>query len=168
MAELSKLTLIYDLDQTLCTKKKPNETYNDVKPIKPIIDQLNKFYDLGYNIIIETARNMVTQGNDEGKVIQNVGEITLRWLREHGVKYHAIKFGKSYGHIYIDDKACLDDPAEIERRIQAWHNGTEKEYLANQKQVMKRIAELEEENRQLKIKLQAEIDSSNGKWDNFR
>lgn len=98
-------TLIYDLDETLCTKKELNETYSDVKPIQPMIDQLNHYYNEGHTIIIQTARNMLTQNNDVGKVLQNVGEDTLRWLRENGVKYHSIQFGKAYGDFYIDDKS---------------------------------------------------------------
>lgn len=99
------MILIYDLDLTLCTKKKPNETYRDVKPIIPVIEQLNKFYNEGHTIIISTARNMLTQKNDVGKVIQNVGEDTLAWLRKNGVKYHSLCFGKPYGDLYCDDKA---------------------------------------------------------------
>lgn len=108
---MNKKTIIYDLDETLCTKKKPEETYKDVKPIKCMIDQLNSFYEQGHTIIIQTARNMLTQNNDEGKVIRNVGEDTLVWLRENGVKYHSIKFAKSYGDMYVDDKSIR--PSEL-------------------------------------------------------
>ena len=106
-----KKAIIFDLDNTLCTIKKKEETYKDVKPIKPMINLLNELHDKGYYIIIETARNMVTQNNDQGKVIQNVGEDTLRWLRENNVKYDSIKFGKNYGLGYVDDKAIR--PSEL-------------------------------------------------------
>lgn len=134
--EDKKISIIYDLDETLCTKKKSHETYSDVKPIIEMIEQLNEFHDMGYEIIIYTARNMVTQKNDIGKVLQNVGEVTLKWLRDNNVKYDSIMFGKSYGNLYVDDKACINDPKEIERRINAIKNGTEKEYLENQKQLL--------------------------------
>lgn len=149
--EQKQLTFIYDLDETLCTKKKPDETYSDVKPIQPMIDQLNKFYDEGNIIIIQTARNMLTQHNDIGRVIQNVGEDTLRWLREHKVKYHSIQFGKPFGCIYIDDKACLNDIEEIERRVEAIQNGTEKQYLEDYKNKDKRIEDLEDDNAKLRM-----------------
>jgi hypothetical protein len=55
--------------------------------------------------------DMVTQNNDEGKVIQNIGEITLKWLRENNVKYDSIKFGKNYGLFYVDDKSIR--PSEL-------------------------------------------------------
>lgn len=143
MAEKEILTLIYDLDKTLCTKKNSGETYLDVKPIQPMIDQLNKFYDMGYNIIIQTARNMVTQNNDEGKVIKNIGEDTLKWLRIHEVKYHSILFAKPYGHIYIDDKSCINDVSEIERRVGAWNNSTEEQYLNTQKIILNKTGEVQ-------------------------
>lgn len=134
--EEKKGTLIYDLDETLCTKKQPGETYADVKPIQPMIDQLNRFYDEGYEIIISSARNMVTQNNDVSKVIQNVGLDTLQWLEKHKVKYHGLQFGKKYGLMYIDDKSCINDPDEIERRIQAIKMGKEKEYLKEQRDIL--------------------------------
>lgn len=134
--KLKKITLIYDLDETLCTKKQPGETYVDVKPIQPMIDQLNRFYDEGFEIIISSARNMVTQNNHVSKVIQNVGLDTLQWLEKHNVKYHGLQFGKNYGDIYIDDKAVINDPDEIERRVNAIKNGTEKEYLTKQREIL--------------------------------
>lgn len=143
MAEKNKLTLIYDLDKTLCTKKQSNETYADVKPIQPMIDQLNRFYDEGYEIIISTARNMVTQNNDISKVVQNIGLVTMEWLNKHGIKYHGLQFGKPYGHIYIDDKSCLNDPEEIERRVQAIKDGTEEEYLKDYLNLRKKSEVLE-------------------------
>jgi capsule biosynthesis phosphatase len=113
----NKLTIIYDLDGTLCETKRKDQSYADVEPILPMIQQLNEFYDQGHEIMIHTARNMVTQNNNVAKVIQNVGEVTLEWLRRHGVKYHGIEFGKIYGQIYIDDKACLNNPQEIAFRV---------------------------------------------------
>ena len=105
MAELSKLVLVVDLDKTLCTKKKSYETYADVLPYDNIINILNNLYDCGSDIIIESARNMLTQNNDESKVIKNVGLTTLKWLEDNNVKYDGIKFGKTMGTCYIDDKA---------------------------------------------------------------
>lgn len=148
-----KITLIYDLDETLCTKKQPGETYADPKPIQPMIDQLNRFYDEGFEIIISTARNMVTQNNHVSKVVQNVGLDTIQWLERYGVKYHGLQFGKEYGAMYIDDKACLNDPKEIERRINAVKNGTEKAYIKEHLGLRERVEELEAENTRLKGEL---------------
>lgn len=148
-----KPTLVYDLDETLCTKKGPNETYADVLPIQPMIDQLNQFYDEGYEIIISTARNMVTQKNHVSKVVQNVGLDTMLWLKKHGVKYNGLHWGKEYAAIYIDDKSCLADTQEIERRINAINNGTEKEYIKNHLDMYNKVEKLENENFSLRERL---------------
>ena len=105
MAELSKLVLIVDLDKTLCTKKLPDESYADVKPICDMIDAVNTLHKSGAGVIIESARNMLTQSNNEAKVIKNIGLATLKWLNDNNVEYDGIKFGKSIGSCYIDDKA---------------------------------------------------------------
>lgn len=105
MAELSKLVLVVDLDKTLCTKKLPDESYADVKPICDMIDAVNTLHKNGSEVIIESARNMLTQSNNEAKVIKNIGLTTLKWLNDNNVEYDGIKFGKSIGSCYIDDKA---------------------------------------------------------------
>ena len=51
------------------------------------------------------------QGN-VGKVIRNVGKITLDWLDKHGIEYDEIYFGKPNGDLYIDDRAI---------RFSSWH-----------------------------------------------
>lgn len=131
MAELKKVVLVVDLDKTLCTKKASNETYADVKPHTDIIETINKVKDLGADVIIESARNMLTQNNDESKVIKNIGKTTLQWLDDNNVHYDGIKFGKTMGTCYIDDKALRpkefmkiyesledkNDLQELERRI---------------------------------------------------
>lgn len=105
MAELDKVVLVVDLDKTLCTKKSPNESYSDVKPINNIIDVINSLHNNGVEIIIESARNMLTQNNNEAKVIKNIGLDTLNWLKDNNICYDGIKFGKTMGTCYIDDKA---------------------------------------------------------------
>jgi capsule biosynthesis phosphatase len=105
MAELNKVVVVYDLDKTLCSKKQKNESYADVKPLHDNINVLNHLHDIGVEIIIDSARNMLTQNNDESKVIKNVGLDTLNWLKDNSVKYDGITFGKTMANCYVDDKA---------------------------------------------------------------
>lgn len=105
MAELDNVVLVVDLDKTLCTKKLPGETYVDVKPCQDIINAISNVHDSGGEVIIESARNMLTQRNDESKVIKSVGLDTLTWLNKVNMHYDGIKFGKTCGTCYIDDKA---------------------------------------------------------------
>lgn len=114
---MKKLTLVFDLDETLCTKKLPHESYLDVQPIEDMVQLVNSLHNEGHTIIIETARNMVTQNNFEAKVIKNVGQDTLMWLNKHGIKYDGIKFGKTYAHLYVDDKSCINDVNVVKEKI---------------------------------------------------
>lgn len=127
---MTKSTLIFDLDETLCTKKQSHETYLDVQPIKDMIQLVNDLHDDGHTIIIETARNMVTQNNFEAKVIKNVGHDTLTWLEKNGVKYDGIKFAKTFGAAYCDDKAIR--PNEIKHLKEIGQLNNISEYLKNQ------------------------------------
>lgn len=137
MAELNKLTLVVDLDKTLCTKKKDNETYADVLPHKDLIEILNNLFIHGAEVYIESARNMLTQSNNEAKVIKNIGWTTLKWLKDNNVGYDGIKFGKTMGSCYIDDKALR--PKEFIKIYNSLENKNDleeldkkiKEYLEN-------------------------------------
>ena len=105
MAELNNLVLVVDLDKTLCAKKLPGESYANVPPHQDIIRAISNVHDSGGEVIIESARNMLTQHNDESKVIKSVGLDTLTWLDKVNMHYDGIKFGKTCGTCYIDDKA---------------------------------------------------------------
>ena len=137
MAELQKVVLVYDLDKTLCTKKEEYETYANVKPIFEQIDVLNCLHAAGAEVIIESARNMLTQNNNESKVLKNVGLCTLNWLNDNNVQYDGIKFGKTMGDCYIDDKAIR--PKEFLKIYNSLNDKTNlnelkekiKEYLEN-------------------------------------
>lgn len=137
MAETNKLIIVYDLDKTLNYKKKDLESYADVIPINENINILNSLYDSGVEIIIETARNMLTQNNNESKVIKNIGLDTLNWLKNNNIKYNGIKFAKTYATCYVDDKALR--PKELKKIYESLKNPNDldelkkaiEEYLEN-------------------------------------
>ena len=73
---------------------------------------------------------MVTCNDDVQKTIEKIGKITEDWLDKHGVQYDELWFGKPYSStLYIDDKACINDPREIARRIEAIEEGRYDEYV---------------------------------------
>ena len=94
---------LIDLDGTICTIKKANETYADVKVQPGAKEFIDKLRADGHTIIINTARNMQTQGHNVGKVMKNVGKITLDWLDKNEIYYDEIFFGKPNADITIDD-----------------------------------------------------------------
>ena len=93
-----------DIDGTICslvpTKKNGDWDYPDAKPFKDKIAKLNKLYDEGHTIIYFTARGM-----DSGR---DLTELTKKQLKEWGVKYHKLIFGKPAADVYIDDKSIND------------------------------------------------------------
>jgi capsule biosynthesis phosphatase len=114
------MRIVIDLDGTICTLKQPHETYADVT-VKPgasnFIKNLRKD---GHYIIVQTARNMATCESNIGKVIKNIGKVTLEWLDKNEIEYDEIYFGKPNAHLYIDDRAF---------RFESWDSISENHLL---------------------------------------
>lgn len=106
--DVSGTIFVVDLDDTLCfhtTAKNTYERYGKALPNQKMITKINSWRAKGAYIIIHTARRMVTHKGDLAKIEADVGDITRDWLRDNGVHYDKLIFGKPYGHFYIDDKA---------------------------------------------------------------
>jgi capsule biosynthesis phosphatase len=99
------MRIVIDLDGTLCPIKGKGERYEDLKPLDNAVSKVKELRQAGHYIIIQTARNMATQQGNLGKVMQNVGKITLDWLEKYEIPYDEIFFGKPNAHLYIDDRA---------------------------------------------------------------
>jgi capsule biosynthesis phosphatase len=95
----------FDLDNTLVTYPKITGDYETVEPIQHTIDFLKYLKKIGHTIIIYTARRMNTHKGNVGKVVANVGKITLDTLEKFDIPYDEIHFGKPYADYYIDDLA---------------------------------------------------------------
>ena len=99
------MRIVIDLDGTICTLKQKNETYADVAVKPGAAAFIKKLRQEGHYIIIQTARNMATCESNLGKVMKNVGKVTLEWLEQNNIEYDEIYFGKPNAHVYIDDRA---------------------------------------------------------------
>ena len=89
----------FDLDGTLC--KTEGSDYENSTPIQSRIDRVNKLYDSGHIIYIETAR-----GSFSGKDWES---FTHNQLCEWGVRYNKLRTGiKFHADIFIDDKGISD------------------------------------------------------------
>jgi len=91
----------FDIDGTLChtpnnDKGKPD--YINAYPIPFMVEQVNRLYDEGNYIIMQTARG-------KGSGIDHT-ELTKKQLSEWGYKYHELfpMFCKPTADIFIDDK----------------------------------------------------------------
>ena len=99
------MRIVFDVDGTICEIKKPNQSYADVLPLTGAVETIRALHAAGHYIIIHSARNMGTCESNMGRVMKNVGLITLEWLQKHGIEYDEIYFGKPNGHVYVDDRA---------------------------------------------------------------
>ena len=90
---------LFDLDNTLCRTE--GSEYNESTPIQSRIDKVNKLYDEGHTIIIETARGAVSG--------RNHFYYTQQQLFKWGLKFHTLRVGtKFHFDIAVDDKAIND------------------------------------------------------------
>jgi len=106
----------FDLDQTLVTSSRIKGDYTTVEPIMNNIKMVQRLSEQGHYIIIHTARRMLTHSANVGKIIADVGQITLETLRQFNIPYDELHFGKPYADFYIDDKA-IDACHDLEKAL---------------------------------------------------
>ncbi len=99
------MRIVIDLDGTICPIRKSNQRYEDLQPMPGALEKMNELRAAGHYIIIQTARNMATQQSNLGKVMKNIGKVTLDWLSKYNIPYDEIYFGKPNAEIYIDDRS---------------------------------------------------------------
>lgn len=97
-------TLVVDFDGTLCQQTPGGEAYFTAKPEQDVIDLVNKRKDDGWSVVVYTARGMNLYNWNVGRIELEYREKSERWLRDHGVKYDRLVFGKPPGDLYVDDK----------------------------------------------------------------
>jgi len=100
-----RMTVCFDLDNTLVTYPSVPGDYRTVKPIERMVSLARQLKAEGHEIIIHTARRMATHKNDVAAVIRDVGELTEQSLKDLGIPYDRLLFGKPLADAYIDDRA---------------------------------------------------------------
>jgi len=112
-ADLFELSLVVDLDHTLCVGdlniESSVERYANAKPINETIEKVREAHSNGWYITILTARHMRSCHNDVELAFNKLSRITADWLDRHDVPFDQLVFGKPYGMWYIDDKAMTLD-----------------------------------------------------------
>lgn len=99
------MRIVIDLDGTICPIKQKDQSYVDLKPYDGAKEKIRDLRNKGHYVIVQTARNMATCESNVGKVMKNIGKITLDWLERYEIEYDEIYFGKPNAHVYIDDRA---------------------------------------------------------------
>lgn len=105
--------LVVDLDDTL-TVHGSAASYADKEPNRPLVAKLREYKAAGFEIIVQTARNMRTYQNSIGKINANTLPVILDWLKRHDIPYDEIHVGKPWcgtEGFYVDDRAVR--PAEF-------------------------------------------------------
>ena len=112
-------TLVVDCDGVIADKAHGGQ-YANANPLKHGIEQVNKLFDMGYIIVLYTARyGDREKGNIHLQYERGYKEWT-DWLANHGVKYSHAFMGKPAGVMYIDDKAARVEDDNDEGWSQVW------------------------------------------------
>lgn len=88
-------TFVFDIDGVIAHLT-PDNNYALAKPNFEIINKINELVDAGHYIVLFTAR-----GSKTGKDWQSV---TKNQMKEWGVKFNEIRFGKPFANYYVDDR----------------------------------------------------------------
>lgn len=92
----------FDIDGVICDTE--GTDYPNSIPKSENIEKINRIYDKGHYIKLFTGRGSVS-GIDWKSV-------TEHQLKEWGVKYHELIFGKPHFDVFIDDLAYNSDDFE--------------------------------------------------------
>lgn len=106
--------LVVDLDGTITLAN--TSDYPNVLPNIELIEKLREYKSLGFEIIIQTARNMRTFEGNVGKINVHTLPVITEWLERHNVPYDEIHVGKpwcGFEGFYVDDRAIR--PSEFTR-----------------------------------------------------
>ena len=99
---LNNKIICFDIDGVICKTHKSN--YKNSKPNLKVIKLINKLYKKN-KIILFTSRFMGRNNNKISLAKKEGYKFTVAQLREWGLKYHVLKFGKPSYDIIIDDKS---------------------------------------------------------------
>lgn len=94
--------IVCDLDDTISITK--DRDWANAEPNQQIIDKINYLYNIGWEIIILTARGQLSCDGDPNKADSKYRTQIEEWLFRNNVKYHKLSFNKILATYYIDDK----------------------------------------------------------------
>ena len=97
--------IIVDCDGVIAGKDEGGD-YAIAPPLEHGISQVNKLYDMGYEIVLYTARYGERKAGNLNEMYEAGYREWIDWLTKYGVKYHHAFMGKPAGVLYIDDKAA--------------------------------------------------------------
>jgi capsule biosynthesis phosphatase len=121
--------IVIDLDGTI-TLHNSASTYADKSPNKLVAEKLRIYKSMGFEIIIQTARNMNTYNNSVGKINANTLPEIIAWLNKYDIPYDEIHVGKPWcgtEGFYVDDRSIR--PGEfVDLSLEQIHSLLSKEH----------------------------------------
>lgn len=110
--EIQQLSLVFDIDGTICPIKKKEERYDDLVPNFAMVEKLREYKKQGAKIIFFTSRNMNTYNGNLGLINANTAKVIVKWLDKWDIPYDEIVYGKVWPGkrgFYIDDRSVRPD-----------------------------------------------------------
>ena len=104
--------LVVDLDDTISITKEGD--YVNSRPVIPLIKKLREYKSQGFEIIIQSSRNMRTYESNIGKINIYTLPNIITWLQKYDVPFDEVYVGKpwcGFEGFYVDDKSIR--PAEF-------------------------------------------------------
>jgi len=99
---MKKKVFCFDLDNVICVTK--NNNYKKSLPLIKNIKIINQLYHKGHIIKIFTARYMGRSNDNKITAKKLASNLTKKQLKEWGVNYNKLIFGKPSYDIFVDDK----------------------------------------------------------------
>jgi len=104
--------IVMDVDGTLCLKKRPDQSYDEVAPNPPVVERLREYRQSGFYVILATSRNMNSYDGNIGLITANTAKVLMAWLDRHDIPYDELHVGKPWAGrdgFYVDDRAVRPD-----------------------------------------------------------
>mgnify|MGYP003659007017 FL=1 len=101
------MTYVFDIDGTIC-ELVSDGNYKNAKPKIERIRKINRLYDEGNIIILQTARGMGRHNNNVDAAIEEFYDMTNKQVKVWGLKFHYLFLGKPAADVYVDDKGKKD------------------------------------------------------------
>lgn len=99
--------IVFDVDGTICPHKQKDQTYDQLVPFHDVVTKMWELRDIGFDIILDTARNMQTYDGNIGRINAYTLPELVAWLKMWDIPYDEIHIGKAWpkmGYV-IDDRA---------------------------------------------------------------
>lgn len=98
--------IVFDIDDTISFTT--SRDWENATPNLPLITKINKLFYDGWEIYLVTARGNISC-KTRTEAFEKYGDILIKWLKEHNVKYHVLSFQKELATYYVDDKGITPE-----------------------------------------------------------